>query len=141
MASEASEHVIVDFANSNTSNNNTFTSSTRFRCDKVQKLETLIVRCLASYKAKMESSNKDLRKTKFGSMSKSGKEWARVIKFWCFFRWVKNSKGFKIKAKQGWKFLDLGWNFPYNNYKISALPRPEILAQGRNLPCNKSLRM
>ena len=46
MASETSEHVIVDFANSNTSNNNTVTASTRFRWDKEQKVENLI-RCLA----------------------------------------------------------------------------------------------
>ena len=37
MASETSEHVIVDFANSNTSNNNTAAARTRFWWDKVQK--------------------------------------------------------------------------------------------------------
>ena len=58
MASETSEYVSVDFANSNTSNNNTVTASTRFRWDKEQKVENLI-RCLANYKAKMEFSNKD----------------------------------------------------------------------------------
>ena len=58
MASESIERVIVDFANSNTSNNNTVTASTRFRWDKEQKVGNLI-RCLANYKAKMEFSNKD----------------------------------------------------------------------------------
>ena len=47
MASKTSEHVIVDFANSNTSNNNTVTVSTRFRRDKEQKVEHLIG-CLAN---------------------------------------------------------------------------------------------
>ena len=46
MPSETSEHVIVDFANSNTSNNNTVTVSTRFRWDKEQKVENLI-RCFS----------------------------------------------------------------------------------------------
>ena len=41
MASETSEHVIVDIANSNTSNNNTVTASTKFRWDKEQKVEIL----------------------------------------------------------------------------------------------------
>ena len=63
MASETSEQVIVDFANSNTSNNNTVTASTRFRWDKEQKVENLI-RCLANYKAKMEFSNKDFNADK-----------------------------------------------------------------------------
>ena len=63
MASETSENVIVDFANSNTSNNNTVTASTRFRWDKEQKVENLI-RCLANYKAKMEFSNKDFNADK-----------------------------------------------------------------------------
>ena len=58
MASESSEHVIVDFANSNTSKNNTATASTRFPWDKEQKVKNLI-RCLANYKAKLEFSNKD----------------------------------------------------------------------------------
>ena len=58
MASKTSEHVIVNFANSNTSNNNTVTARTRFRWDKEQKVENLI-RCLANYKVKMEFSNKD----------------------------------------------------------------------------------
>ena len=41
MASETSEHVIVEIANSNTSNNNTVTASTKFRWDKEQKVEIL----------------------------------------------------------------------------------------------------
>ena len=41
MASETSEHVIADFANKNTSNNNTVSTSTRFRWDKEQKMENL----------------------------------------------------------------------------------------------------
>ena len=41
MGSETSEDVIVDFANSNTSNNNTVTASTRFQWDKEQKVENL----------------------------------------------------------------------------------------------------
>ena len=41
MASETSEHVIVEIANSNTSNNNTVTASTKFRWDKEQKAEIL----------------------------------------------------------------------------------------------------
>ena len=41
MASETSEHVIVETANSNTSNNNTVTASTKFRWDKEQKVEIL----------------------------------------------------------------------------------------------------
>ena len=44
MGSETSEHVNVDFANSNTSNKNSVTASTRFRWDKEQKVENLI-RC------------------------------------------------------------------------------------------------
>ena len=63
MASETSTHVIVDFANMNTSNNNTVTASTRFRWDKEQKVENLI-RCLANYKTKMEFSNKDFNADK-----------------------------------------------------------------------------
>ena len=63
MASETKEHVIVDFANSNTSNNNTVAASTRFRWDKKQKVENL-VRCLANYKAKMEFPNKDFNADK-----------------------------------------------------------------------------
>ena len=41
MTSETSEHVIADFANKNTSNNNTVSTSTRFRWDKEQKMENL----------------------------------------------------------------------------------------------------
>ena len=63
MASETSEHVIIDFANSNTSNNNTVIAGTRFRWNKEQKVENLI-RCLANYKAKMEFSNKNLNSDK-----------------------------------------------------------------------------
>ena len=63
MGSETSEHVIVDFANSNTSNNNTVAASKRFRWDKEQKVENL-VRCLANCKAKMEFSNKDFNTDK-----------------------------------------------------------------------------
>ena len=37
MVSETNEHVIVDYANSNTSNNNTVTASTRFQWDKNKK--------------------------------------------------------------------------------------------------------
>ena len=44
MGSETSEHINVDFANSNTSNKNNVTASTRFRWDKEQKVENLI-RC------------------------------------------------------------------------------------------------
>ena len=53
MASETSEHVIADFANSNTNSNNTVTASTSFRWDKEQKVENLI-RYLANYKTKMK---------------------------------------------------------------------------------------
>ena len=60
MACQASEQVIVDFANSNTSNNNTVNGSTRFRWAKEQKVEILI-RCLAKYKAKMEFSSNDFK--------------------------------------------------------------------------------
>ena len=63
MASETNEHVNVDFANSNTSNNNTVTASIRFRWDKEQKLENLI-RCLINCKAKMEFSHKDFNADK-----------------------------------------------------------------------------
>ena len=56
MASGFIEHVIVDLANSNTSNN-TVTASTRFRWDKEQKVENLMIRCLANCKAKMEFLN------------------------------------------------------------------------------------
>ena len=63
MASKTSKHVIVDFANSSTSNNNTVSASTRFRWDKEQKVGNLI-RCLANYKAKMEFSNKDFNANK-----------------------------------------------------------------------------
>ena len=42
MASETNEHVIVDYANSKTSNNNTVTASTRFQWDKKQKVENFI---------------------------------------------------------------------------------------------------
>ena len=63
MASETSEHVIVDFANSNTSNNNPVTASTRFRWDKEQKVENLI-RCLANCKVKLEFPNKDFNADK-----------------------------------------------------------------------------
>ena len=63
MASETSKHVIVDFANSSTSNNNNVTASTRFWWDKEKKVENLI-RCLANYKAKMEFSNKDFNADK-----------------------------------------------------------------------------
>ena len=63
MASETSEHVIVDFANSNSSNNNLVTASARFQWNKEQKVENLI-RCLANYKVKMEFSNKDFNANK-----------------------------------------------------------------------------
>ena len=63
MASKTSEHVIVDFANSNTSNNNTVTASTRFRWNKEQKVENFI-KCFANYKAKMEFSNKNFNADK-----------------------------------------------------------------------------
>ena len=63
MASKSSKHVIVDFANSNTSNNNTVTASTRFRRDKEQKVENLI-RCSTNYKGKMEFSNKEFNADK-----------------------------------------------------------------------------
>ena len=63
MASETNEYVIVDFANSNTGNNNTVTASTRFWWDKKQKKENLI-RCLANYKVKMVFSNKDFNADK-----------------------------------------------------------------------------
>ena len=63
MASESIEHVIVDFANSNTSKNNTATTSARFPWDKEQKVKNL-TRCLANYKAKMEFSNKDFNADK-----------------------------------------------------------------------------
>ena len=63
MTSKSSKHVIVDFANSNTSNNNTVTASTRFRRDKEQKVENLIRRS-TNYKAKMEFSNKEFNADK-----------------------------------------------------------------------------
>ena len=63
MTSKSSKQVIVDFANSNTSNNNTVTASTRFRRDKEQKVENLI-RCSTNYKAKMEFSNKEFNADK-----------------------------------------------------------------------------
>ena len=63
MASETSEHVIIGFANSNTSNNNTVTASTRFWWDKEQKVEN-VMKCLANYKAKIEFSNKDFNVNK-----------------------------------------------------------------------------
>ena len=61
--------------------------------------------------------------TKFSSMRKSENT----------FSWGshKTFLPYKIKAKQGWKFFDPGWNFPYNHHKI--------LAQGWNLPCNEPL--
>ena len=62
MASETSQHIFVDFANSNTGNN-TVTASTRFQWDKEQKVENLI-QCLANYKAKVEFSNKDFNADK-----------------------------------------------------------------------------
>ena len=68
MASETSEHVIADFANSITNSNNTVTASTSFRWDKEQKVENLI-RCLANYK------HKDFNATKFSCMRRSKKEW------------------------------------------------------------------
>ena len=77
MPSETSEHVIVDFANSNTSNNNTVTVSTRFRWDKEQKVENLI-RCLANYKAKMEFSNKDFNADKVQQYEEVRKGMARI---------------------------------------------------------------
>ena len=62
MASGFIEHVIVDLANSNSSNN-TVTASTRFRWDKEQKVENLMIRCLANCKAKMEFLNKQYRQS------------------------------------------------------------------------------
>ena len=52
MASETSEHVIADFANSNTNSNNTVTASRSFRWDKEQKVN--LIRYLANYKTKMK---------------------------------------------------------------------------------------
>ena len=63
MAFKTSEHVIVDFANSNSSNNNPVTASTRFQRNKEQKVENLI-RYLANYKVKMEFSNKEFNANK-----------------------------------------------------------------------------
>ena len=77
MASRTSEHVIVDFAKSNTSNNNTVTASTRFRWDKEQKMENLI-RCLANYKAKMEFSNKDFNTDKVQQYEEVRKRMGRI---------------------------------------------------------------
>ena len=61
MASETSEHIIVDFANSNTRNNNTVTASTRFRWDKnsekFDKIFSKLPKCQNGHKVKMEFSN------------------------------------------------------------------------------------
>ena len=61
MASETSEHIIVDFANSNTRNNNTVTASTRFRwnknSEKFDKIFSKLPKCQNGHKAKMEFSN------------------------------------------------------------------------------------
>ena len=75
MASKSSKHVIVDFANSNTSNNNTVTASTRFRRDKEQKVENLI-RCSTNYKGKMEFSNKEFNADKAQQYEEVRKEMA-----------------------------------------------------------------
>ena len=75
MASKSSKHVIVDFANSNTSNNNTVTASTRFRRDKEQKVENLI-RCSTNYKGKMEFSNKEFNTDKAQQYEEVRKEMA-----------------------------------------------------------------
>ena len=124
MASETSKHVIVDFANSNTSNNNTVTASTRFRWDKEQKVENLI-RCLANYKAKMEFSNKDFNADKV-------QQYEEVRKYF-FLRQQKtfpaiNSRHIKSRQNSPENFSTRADNF--NHYKISALPRAEISAQG-----------
>ena len=79
MASENSEHkhVIVDFAKSNTSNNNTVAASLRFRWDKEQRVGDLI-RCLANYNSKMEFSNKNFNADKVQQyMRKSENEWLK----------------------------------------------------------------
>ena len=73
MASETSEHGNVDFANSNTSCNNTVTASTRFQWDKEKKVENLI-RCLANYSPKWNSQIRTSMQTKFTSMMKTEKE-------------------------------------------------------------------
>ena len=81
MASKTSEHVIADFANSNTSNNNTVTASIRFRWDKEQKVENLI-RCLTNYRAKMAFSNNDFNADKV-------QQYEEVRKYF-FLRQLKN---------------------------------------------------
>ena len=75
--------------------------------------------------------------TKFSSMKKSENTFSWGNHFsWCS---QKTFPPYKIKTKEGWKFLHPVWNFPYNYYKISALPRVKISGQGWNLPCNEPL--
>ena len=77
MASETSEHVIADFANSNTNSNNTVTASRSFRWDKEQKVENLI-RYLANYKTKMKLWHKDFNADKIQQCEEVKKEMACI---------------------------------------------------------------
>ena len=63
MASETIEHVIVDFANSSISNNNTAISSTKFRWDKRTKSGTLD-KMFSKLQGQKEFSNRDFNADK-----------------------------------------------------------------------------
>ena len=93
MGSETSEHVIVDFANSNTSNNNTVTTSIKFRWDKEEKVENLI-RCLTNYRAKMEFSNNDFKEDKV-------QQYEEVRKYFFLSQLKTFPPKNKIETKQG----------------------------------------